>query len=261
MASPPEAGFIRALRSRLPVSARTHRAALVDLAAARREAKILEREAAAKGKLQKVADDLFGTLCDEAKKQDRTKLDRNRLWVLWETVRNAAPLDGAAAEVGAYRGGSAYFIAASFAALAGQAVTMEVIDTFDGHRVSQVTEHDHAVYGGTELFGDASYEDVVEYLAPFPHVTVHKGEFSAVAPALPDRRYRLVHLDVDIYAPTMDGLRYFGPRLVSGGIVVLDDYDKPSCPGIRAAAEAFLSESTDFQSWTPRTKQFVLVKR
>jgi hypothetical protein len=261
MRSPPDARFLRGLRARLPVSPHTHRAALTDLAVARREVHVLERTVSSEGKLQGISDRHFKAARDVVKENRRTKLDRNRLWVIWEAVRNTLHLDGAVAEVGAYRGGSARFIAAAYLELGGQAVTMEVVDTFEGAPSSALTEHDSRRHADAWEFEDTSYEEVVEYLAPFEHITVHKGEFSVVAPTLPDRRYRLVHLDVDLYEPTLEGLHYFGSRLVPGGIAVLDDYDKPSCPGIRTAAEEFLAGSTDFQSWTPRTKQFVLVKR
>src|SRR5262249_12031451 len=49
----------------------------------------------------------------------RTMLGRDRLWILWQAARNVAADTTAAAEVGAYRGGSAYFIASSFALLLG----------------------------------------------------------------------------------------------------------------------------------------------
>jgi len=50
----------------------------------------------------------------------------------WAVIRaNVASLDGHAAEIGTYRGGSAYFIAASFLQRLGYEVPMDVIDTFD----------------------------------------------------------------------------------------------------------------------------------
>jgi O-methyltransferase len=192
----------------------------------------------------------------------RTKLGQDRLWILWQAVRNTAPLGGAAAEVGTYRGGSAYFIAASFASVLGEEVPVEAIDTFEGHPQPKLSEHDAALHHKPHAYtADVSYEEVAEYLAPFARTTVHRGEFSAVAPALPDRRYALVHVDVDLYESTLDCLRYFGPRMLAGGVIVLDDYDSPTCPGVRRAAEEFLAAGGGFQSWHPHTKQLLLVRR
>jgi hypothetical protein len=187
-------------------------------------------------------------------------LARKRLWTLWQCVGNVAPLEGAAAEVGAYQGGSAYFIAASFSARVGREVPLEVVDTVSGHPPDKLTDHDSPIHADPTKFASTSYESVVDYLSPFEQVTVHEGDFSSIAPQLPDRSYRLVHVDVDLYVPALECLRYFGPRLVQGGIVVLDDYGKPSCPGIRRAAEEYLADG-GFQTWNPLTRQLVLVKR
>jgi hypothetical protein len=180
--------------------------------------------------------------------------------MLWQCVGNVAPLEGGAAEIGTYQGGSAYFIAASFAARLGHEVPLEVIDTFAGHPPGKLSGHDSPVHADETKFAATSYESVVEYLGAFEQVTVRQGDFSTIAPELPEQRYRLVHVDVDLYVPALECLNYFGPRLVQGGIVVLDDYGKPTCPGIRRAAEEYLAAG-GFQAWNALTRQLVLVKR
>ena len=111
------------------------------------------------------------------------------------------------------------------------------------------------------MFTDTSYESVVEYLSPFERLTVHKGEFATVVPHLPEQHYRLVHLDVDIYEPTLDCLRYFGPRLVPGGVSSSTTTTSASCPGIRRRRRPTSPRSCEFQSWNTRTKQLVIVRR
>jgi hypothetical protein len=46
-----------------------------------------------------------------------------------------------------------------------------------------------------------------------------------------------VHIDVDLYQPTRDSLAFFYPRLVKGGVIVMDDYGFKTCPGATRAAE------------------------
>jgi O-methyltransferase len=217
-------------------------------------------EAARGAKEFRVDDERFTALAEEVKAHGRTMLARKRLWTLWQCVGNVAPLDGGAAEIGTFRGGSAYFIAAAFRERAGHEVPFDVIDTFAGHPPGKLTDQDSPVHHGGEKFVETSYESVVEYLGAFPEVTVHQGEFSAVAPRLPEQPYRLVHIDVDLYLPALECLRYFGPRLVGGGIVVLDDYGAPSCPGIKQAVEEYLAAG-GYQTWNTLTRQLVLVKR
>jgi hypothetical protein len=191
----------------------------------------------------------------------QTVLGRDRLWILWQAVRNTATLGGAAAEVGTYRGGSAYFIAGAFVAQLGHEVPVEVIDTFEGHPEDKLSEHDGAVHHKPKTFTQTSYEQVRDYLSAFELVTVHAGEFTVVAPNLPERNYGFVHVDVDLYEAMLDCLRYFGPRLLPGGVIVLDDYGSKHAGGVRKAAEEYLAEADGFQSWHPHTKQLVLVRR
>jgi O-methyltransferase len=212
-------------------------------------------------KLPQTTDARFLALARDAKRMRRSMLTKSRLWTLWEAVQNVSDLEGAAAEVGSYRGGSARFIASAFELALGHEVPVEVIDTFAGHPQEKLSEHDSAVHKDPTLFTDTSYEDVAEYLSPWEQITVHQGEFSAVAPRLPDRRYRLVHLDVDLYEPMIECLEYFGPRVVPGGVIVVDDYGSPGCPGVDRAVHEFLAAESSFRTWTPRVKQIVLERR
>jgi hypothetical protein len=90
---------------------------------------------------------------------------------------------------------------------------------------------------------------------------VHQGDARSVIHGWPDRRYSLVHLDVDLYRPTLDCLEYFAPRLMPSGIIVLDDFDSPTCPGVRQAMEEYLARDPHFQMWRLQVEQLVLIKR
>jgi hypothetical protein len=202
----------------------------------------------------------FLELANSVLREGRTLHGRDRLWILWQAAWNSAATGGAGAEVGAFRGGTAYFIAAALERAVGHEVPVEVIDTFEGHPTEKLTDVDPDPHHSSEIFTETSYESVVAHLAPFGLATVHKGEFSEVAPSLPERQYGLVHIDVDIHQPARDCLHYFGPRMLPGGVIVMDDYESPTSPGIRLAAEEYLAEVGGFQSWNPHTKQLLLIK-
>ena len=51
--------------------------------------------------------------------------------------------------------------------------------------------------------------------------------------------FGLVHLDVDVYPITRFCLDFFGPRMVSGGVIVLDDYGTTTCEGVKKAVDEF----------------------
>lgn len=73
----------------------------------------------------------------------------------------------------------------------------------------------------------------------FPFVRLHPGWIPQIFSEQPDRTYRFVHIDVDLYQPTMDSLRYFFPRLAAGGVIITDDYN---WPGAKAAFDEFCGE-------------------
>ena len=90
----------------------------------------------------------------------------------------------------------------------------------------------------------------------FPHVRLHPGWIPEVFSEQPDRTYRFVHIDVDLYQPTMDSLRYFFPRMAAGGVIITDDYN---WPGARAAFDEFSGEQ-GLELFTTETSQAFLRK-
>lgn len=92
-------------------------------------------------------------------------------------------------------------------------------------------------------------------LGRFPAVEIHAGWLPQSLLDLPERRYRFVHVDVDLYQPTLGCFAHFYPRLVPGGIIVTDDYN---WPGGRRAVDEYCAS----QGLTPRltsTNQAYLV--
>jgi O-methyltransferase len=80
-------------------------------------------------------------------------------------------------------------------------------------------------------------------------------------PNLEESPYRLVHIDTDLYQPTIVCLDYFGQRISPGGVIVIDDYASKKCPGVPKAVSEYLARTDQFQSWDMRTEQLMLVKR
>jgi hypothetical protein len=66
----------------------------------------------------------------------------------------------------------------------------------------------------------------------------------------PGLRIALLHLDMDLYEPTLAALKAFWPRILTGGIVLLDEYAIREWPGETEAVEAF------FDGAPPRIEKF-----
>src|SRR5512138_871793 len=103
-------------------------------------------------------DAAFFALADEVVNGGRTLLGYDRLYTLWQAVRNAADLSGTVAEIGSYQGGSAYFIAKTFIRFAGREVPFHIFDTFDGHPASAITAND--AFHNAGQFGGNHYDKV-----------------------------------------------------------------------------------------------------
>lgn len=118
---------------------------------------------------------------------------------------------------------------------------MHLVDSFEG--LSEPTPKD-AVRSGKSPDGSAdgifaaekgimagSMEHVQRVLHEFPGITFHKGWIPQVLEDLPESAWAFVHVDVDLYEPTLACLEYFVPRLAPGGVIINDDYASPLFPG------------------------------
>ena len=64
-----------------------------------------------------------------------------------------------------------------------------------------------------------------------------EGLYEDTIPTLPDMKIAFCHIDCDWYEPVLLCLSYATPRLSSGGIIVLDDYN--DWPGCKKATDEF----------------------
>lgn len=175
----------------------------------------------------------FTRLLDTIK--NRSLLKAARCFVLWQYARSCAGLGGEAAEVGVYKGGSAMLIASVYGSS-----LVHLFDTFAGipcldHRFDKIARQSY------EKFTDTSEEDVAEFLFGYPNVRLHSGVFPSTAEGLEDHWFSFVHIDAAVYQAIKASCEFFYPRLLSGGVMIFDDYDSPECPGAREAVDEFFA--------------------
>lgn len=201
----------------------------------------------------------FEALSSQTLAEKRTLLEHNRLLTLFHSVRNTQNLSGAVAEIGSYKGGSAKFIARTFAHF-GFKPPIHVFDTFTGHpdQLIETLDGEHTTPG---LFSDTDAESVRSYLSDFENIQIHVGTIEERCSAVADEQFALVHIDVDIYSATVTCLNFFSPRIVGGGIFVIDDYGFSTCIGVKQAIDYFLTVNHEYTGWYLHTGQFVLQKK
>jgi O-methyltransferase len=166
--------------------------------------------------------------------RQHTLVDEYRCYELWQLVAQSSKLSaGALLEVGVWRGGTGALIAAA-ASLNAIADPVYLCDTFRG--VVKASALDSS-YSGRE-HDDTSpqtVEDLVRAL-DLANVRILEGVFPEESAAGVDSPLlRFVHVDVDVYESARGVSQWAWPRLVSGGIVVYDDYGFASCDGVTRA--------------------------
>ena len=159
-----------------------------------------------------------------------TLVDFWRLWELWNLVSELASLEGILLEVGVWRGGSGALMGAR-AQAAGIRDRVYLCDTWEG----VVKTGDVDTYYTDGAHADASREGVERLVEQFGlhNVELLQGIFpDETAGPIENERVRLCHIDVDVYRSAADVFTWTWPRLVSGGVVVFDDYGFSTTPGV-----------------------------
>lgn len=91
----------------------------------------------------------------------------------------------------------------------------------------------------------------------FKRVELVQGDVSKTIPPYvknnPGLRISLLHLDLDLYEPTLTALKYFYPLVVSGGVILLDEYGMDGFPGESAAFDEY------FGAHRPVLKKFPFI--
>lgn len=157
--------------------------------------------------------------------------DYVRLATLELLCRRLENVPGAAAELGVYRG--------AFARCINQLLPerkLYLFDSFEGFSAdAKASASFQAAHRNTAV------ENVLSIM-PYPEkIRVKPGFFPASLEGL-ETRFCLVSLDVDFYQTTLEGLRYFWPRLEHGGYLLLHDWGSPSLPGVKQALEDYERE-------------------
>ena len=143
-----------------------------------------------------------------------------RLHVLAWAAEHARALEGDFVECGVFRGFSPAVLAKhlDFGKLPRQ---WYLYDTFEG-----IPEDQQNVGSiSPEVYDDpALYAKVCERFAEYPNIRVVKGRVPEVLADESPERVALLHIDMNSAVAEVGALEVLFPRVVPGGIVVLDDY-------------------------------------
>jgi O-methyltransferase len=167
----------------------------------------------------------------------RTLLDYQRLAMLTAAIEVTEDLPGDIIEFGTFQGGSAGVMLQRIRA----AKTLHLCDSFEG--MPEVSSADNFHQKGD--FADTCAERVRSGLAKLgDNFQMHAGFFNKTIPEMEANdslRFSFAHIDVDLYESVKDTLEFCYPRMVTEGIIILDDYGASTCLGAKKAADEFFS--------------------
>jgi O-methyltransferase len=167
---------------------------------------------------------------------ENSLLPQDHIKTIMYYVRETKHLEGDTAELGVYRGGISRYIAEN-----NNGAIHHAYDTFTGMPEDDSIQEGH--HKGDFTVNDFDY---VMGVLNLPNIRIHMGFFPDTAF---DTKYKFVHLDADIYQSTKAGLEFFVPRMVAGGIIVLDDLGWHVCPGVRKACDELGLSPTRSGEW------------
>jgi O-methyltransferase len=167
----------------------------------------------------------------------------------------AAGVAGSIVECGVWRGGSMMAAARTLGALGVDDRDLFLFDTYAG--MPPPTREDVMYTGaaaadlmkdaplGSRLRADASLEEVQANLAlvDYPASRLHfvEGRVEDTIPEAAPDEIALLRLDTDWYSPTRHTLEHLYPRLVAGGVLIIDDYGH--WKGARKAVDDYFAET------------------
>ena len=203
------------------------------------------------------ADPRFHELYERCRAYTMTSIER--LYALYKSVEYivSANIPGDFAEAGVWRGGSCMLIAETLLALGESSRRIFLFDTFAGHPRPDA-EKDIDIWGnraidewqrttGDDNHGQWAYvslEEVQANLAltgyPSDKLVFVKGMVEKTVQNVDAKgRLALLRLDTDWYGSTAAGLEHLYPRLISGGVLIIDDYGHYK--GQRLAVDEYLA--------------------
>jgi len=178
-----------------------------------------------------------GKISNNLKKLERTYRDKVRFYTFWlqiERIKNEK-IPGAFAELGVYKGETANIIHEMDTSR-----ILHLFDTFEGFdKQDLLLENSTEEKFSTSNFSDTSLEVVRKYINGNENVHFHTGYFPDSAKNLKETNFAFVHLDADLYKPTLAALNYFYPKLSVGGVIIIHDYNH-TWDGLRMAIDEFV---------------------
>jgi hypothetical protein len=189
------------------------------------------------------------TLIIPEKNIDEFKLwpPNERYYISWKAAKAASSLNGDFVECGVFKGEQAFYMAKECK------TTLHLFDSWQG--ADSLGEYDNVFYKENNF--KCLVEDAESTMSEFNNVRFYNGHvpfgFNSV------EKISLLNIDLDLYEPTKVSLEHLWPKVVSGGITLIDFHDGVSSGAEKATMEYFSDKDQDLNV-LPTGKAIVVKK-
>ncbi len=172
------------------------------------------------------------------------QITREGLGVVWRELEKVlqANTSGGIVEFGCYAGTSSLFIRRLLDQYKqSDARAFHVYDSFAGLPEKSVQDNNAA---GVDFEAGKLYVSKADFIHEFRAANVqlpviHKGWFDQMGEKDVPPEIAFAFLDGDFYGSIISSLRLVWPRLTEGGIILVDDYQRETLPGVERAIRDF----------------------
>ncbi len=171
------------------------------------------------------------------KSLEHSYFDKIRFYSMWFQIERLKKENvlGHFAELGVHKGETAKLIYEM-----NNKQKLYLFDTFEGFNANDLF-HENKQGGKytTKEFSDTDLDTVKKYIDGGDQIILYPGYFPATSIGLEKEMFSFVHLDADLYLPTIEGLKFFYSRLSPGGVIIVHDYNH-NWDGIKKAFDEFM---------------------
>ena len=144
--------------------------------------------------------------------------------------------------------------------------TFYLLDTFQGinkDHVSQEEIQDGILYKNAKLLANKFYvsssDRVRENFSQWSNIKIIEGTIPDTLPEITSEEISFLHIDLNCAPPEVASLEYLWPKMVVGGIVLLDDYAYNTYHHQKMAMDT-LASKLDFEIASLPTGQGLIIK-
>ncbi|PKN34748.1 MAG: macrocin O-methyltransferase [Deltaproteobacteria bacterium HGW-Deltaproteobacteria-19] len=187
--------------------------------------------------------------------REYTMTSIERMYALYQAVHYIVEgkIDGDIVECGVWKGGSVMLCAAVMLAKKDLQRKFYLYDTYSG--MTEPTDNDVDYLGKsakdvwwqgdawewTRVSLDEVRKNIFSIGYPDQNIFFVKGKVEETIPATVPEKISVLHLDTDWYASTYHELVHLYPKIVPGGVIIIDDYGH--FKGAREAVDQYIREN------------------